>query len=267
MNAPTIRIVIPGDDPPQLQGSPHLKRLRALGEVRLQTDRPADDAEKVRRCQGATCLINSRGAVKWPGHVLEQLPDLRMITTCGIGTDSIDLETAQRRGIIVCNLPGRTAPIVAEHAFALMFAVARRTAWQTQQLKQGRLVFVSHSARDTWVARQIARETGECGAEPFLDEAEIEVGGDFEEEILTFLDKADELVVLMTPWAQERPYVWAELGAAWSRRILIVILLQGMTPGEFQSRPGIPVFLKQRNMVDLNAIDEYLAQLRKRVRQ
>jgi hypothetical protein len=129
------------------------------------------------------------------------------------------------------------------------------------------MVFVSHSARDTWVARQIAREIAGCGAEPFLDEAEIAVGDDFEEEILTFLEKADELVVLMTPWALERPYVWAELGAAWTRRIPIVILLQGMTPGEFQSHPGVPVFLKKRNMVDLNAVESYLAALKKRVHE
>jgi TIR domain len=135
-----------------------------------------------------------------------------------------------------------------------------------RRVNKKRLVFVSHSARDTWVARQIAREIGQCGAEPFLDEAQIEVGEDFEEEILGFLAKADELVVLMTPWALERPYVWAELGAAWLRRIPIVILLQGMTPAELQSRPGIPVFLKSRNMVDLNAIDGYLGELRKRVR-
>lgn len=32
-----------------------------------------------------------------------------------------------------------------------------------------RLVFVSHSGADTWVARQIAREIAECGAVPFLD--------------------------------------------------------------------------------------------------
>ena len=100
----------------------------------------------------------------------------------------------------------------------------------------------------------------------FLDEAEIEVGGDFEDEILDSLDRADELVVLLTPWALERPYVWAECGAAWSRRIPIVILLQGITPAEFQLRPGVPVFLKKRNMIDLNAIDEYLAELRKRAR-
>src|SRR5438128_2983205 len=129
------------------------------------------------------------------------------------------------------------------------------------------MVFVSHSARDTWVAQQVARQIEACGAKVFLDEEDIEVGDDFEEEILEFLAKADELVVLMTPWALERPYVWAELGAAWSRKIPIVILLQGMTPGEFQGKPGIPVFLKKRDMVELNDIATYVAGLRKRVRK
>jgi TIR domain-containing protein len=133
--------------------------------------------------------------------------------------------------------------------------------------KRKRMVFVSHSARDTWVARQIAREITRCGARPFLDEAEIDVGSDFEDEILEFLDKADELVVLMTPWALDRPYVLAELGAAWLRRIPIVILLQGMTPAEFQAKPGVPVFLKKRNLVELNDVDGYLAELKKRVRK
>jgi hypothetical protein len=89
--------------------------------------------------------------------------------------------------------------------------------------KQKRLVFLSHSSKDTWVAKQIAREISDCGAKPFLDEAEIDIGSDFEEEILANLEKADELVVLLTPWALERPYVWAELGAAWGRRIPIQI--------------------------------------------
>lgn len=131
------RIVIPGDDPPQLQGSPHLDRLRAVGEVILHKNRPADDAEKVRRVRGADCLINSRSAVKWPGDVLRQLPGLKMITVTGIGTDSIDLKAARELGIVVCNIPGLTAPIVAEHALALMFAVARKAWFYTDLLKRG----------------------------------------------------------------------------------------------------------------------------------
>ncbi|MSQ96236.1 MAG: hypothetical protein EXR98_17020 [Gemmataceae bacterium] len=136
-NPTTLRIAIPGDDPPQLQGSAHLERLRARGEVILHTDRPADDAEKLRRAAGATCIINSRGAVKWPGHLLRQLPMLRMLTVCGVGTDPIDTATAKELGIVVCNVPGLTAPIVAEHALTLMLATARRVCFQTTQLRKG----------------------------------------------------------------------------------------------------------------------------------
>jgi hypothetical protein len=116
------------------------------------------------------------------------------------------------------------------------------------------------------VAKQIAREISDCGATPFLDEAQIDVGADFEEDILKFLEKAHELVVLLTPWALERPYVWAELGAAWGRRIPIVGLLHGLTVAELQSRPGVPILLKKRDLVPLNEIDTYLGQLRSRMR-
>src|SRR5262245_10010477 len=111
-----ITIVIPGDDPAQFQGTPQLERLRALGDVVLYADRPATAEEKVRRARGAAVLVNSRGAVKWPAEVLRQLPGLRLIALCGIGTDSVDLATAKELGIAVCNVPGKTAPIVAEHA-------------------------------------------------------------------------------------------------------------------------------------------------------
>lgn len=127
------------------------------------------------------------------------------------------------------------------------------------------LVFVSHSGTDTWVAKQIAREISDCGATPFLDEAEIDVGADFEEDILAFLEKAHELVVLLTPWALDRPYVWAELGAAWGRRIPIVGLLYGITATELQSRPEVPILLKKRDLLPLNEVETYLSQLKTRV--
>jgi hypothetical protein len=77
----------------------------------------------------------------------------------------------------------------------------------------------------------------------------------------------NELVVLLTPWALERPYVWAEIGAAWGRRIPIVALLLGITATELQARPGIPVLLKKRDLLELNDIDIYLKQLGARVDQ
>ena len=133
-----MKIVIPGDDPPQIQGSPHLARLAPFGEVVLYTDRPATDADKLRRAADAVVLLNSRGIVKWPGHLLRQLPRLKMVAVCGIGTDAIDLDAARALGLVVCNIGDRTAPIVAEHALALMFAAARRAWFHTNELKQGR---------------------------------------------------------------------------------------------------------------------------------
>lgn len=133
----STRILIPGDEPPQLQGSPHLERLRRHGDVALYTDRPADDEEKLRRAAGAKCILNSRGAVRWTADLLRRLPELRMISACGVGTDAIDLEAARELGIRVANVPGQTAPIIAEHALALLLAVARRLVYQTQRLRQG----------------------------------------------------------------------------------------------------------------------------------
>jgi len=128
-----------------------------------------------------------------------------------------------------------------------------------------RLVFISHAGEDTWVAKQIAREVANCGGTPFLDQADIDIGAEFEDDIREFLDQAHELIVLFTPWSLERPYVWAEIGAAWIRGIPIVVVLLGLTPAEFQGRPNTPVFLKKRDMLQLNQIDQYLDQLRGRV--
>jgi D-3-phosphoglycerate dehydrogenase len=61
-----------------------------------------------------------------------------MFAICGIGTDAIDLDVAREQGIDVRNLPGRTAPIVAEHALGLLLAVSKRAWFQTNELKQGR---------------------------------------------------------------------------------------------------------------------------------
>jgi hypothetical protein len=115
------------------------------------------------------------------------------------------------------------------------------------------------------VARQIAKEISAVGAHPFLDEADVDIGAEFEEDIRNFLDKAQEFLVLFTPWGLERPYVWAEIGAAWIRRIPIVVILYGITTKEFQAQPNAPVFLKKRDIIRLNDIDQYFEQFGTRV--
>ena len=132
-----LKIVVPGDAPPQIQGSPHLERLKPYGDVVVYDDRPGTPEEKLRRAVDADILINSRGLVKWPAEILRQLPKLKLISLCSIGTDMIALDAAKERGIVVCNQPGRTAPVVAEHSFGLMFALAKRAAFLTAAVKAG----------------------------------------------------------------------------------------------------------------------------------
>ena len=136
--ADPVRILVQGDDPPQIAGSPHLERLKPYGEVILHADPPASKEDQIQRAAGCQVVINSRGSVTWREDDLKALPDLRMITTCSIGTDMIDLKPAADLGIVVSNQPGRTAPVVAEHMLGLLFAVAKRAAFQTAEIRQQR---------------------------------------------------------------------------------------------------------------------------------
>ena len=133
-----VKIVVPGDDPVQIQGSPELDKLEPYGDVTIYKDRPASSEEKVKRAEGAQVIMNTRGAVKWGEEEFRHLPDLKIISLCSIGTDMIDLKAARARGIDVCNLPGRTAPVVAEHIFGMMFGLAKRTAFLTEQMRAGK---------------------------------------------------------------------------------------------------------------------------------
>ena len=138
------QVVVPGDNPPQIQGSPHLKRLGPYADVVLYADRCPSAEEKLKRAGDADIIINSRGMVTWHAEILHQLPNLRLISTCSIGTDMIDLEAAKELGIIVSNQPGRTAPVVAEQAFGLMLAIAKRAAFFTESMRAGRWPRVDH---------------------------------------------------------------------------------------------------------------------------
>ena len=95
--------------------------------------------------------------------------------------------------------------------------------------KRERLVFISHSSRDTWVARQIAEKIHERGARTFLDANDLRAGYSFARSHPEALQNADELVVLLTPWAVDRFFIAMEIGCAWLKGIPIVQLLYGLS--------------------------------------
>ena len=126
------------------------------------------------------------------------------------------------------------------------------------------LVFISHSTIDTWVARQVSDRIKRLGATTFLDAEVIESGDEFDPIIFENLKNATELVVLLTPWAIERKYIWMEIGCAQMRGIRIVGVVYGLTINEFltqsQSTP-----LSRRNLIAINDLDAYFYELSKRI--
>ncbi|MGR6429385.1 phosphoglycerate dehydrogenase [Rhizobium sp. PAMB 3182] len=67
-----------------------------------------------------------RSATKATEKLIEAAANLKVIGRAGIGVDNVDIPAASRRGIIVMNTPFGNSITTAEHAIALMFAVARQ---------------------------------------------------------------------------------------------------------------------------------------------
>lgn len=66
-----------------------------------------------------------RAATQVTERVLAAATNLRVVARAGVGVDNIDVEAATRRGILVINSPDGNVTSAAEHAIALLFAVAR----------------------------------------------------------------------------------------------------------------------------------------------
>jgi D-3-phosphoglycerate dehydrogenase len=134
-----VLIVVPDDFPSVFEGTPAHDRARRLGEVRVYTQRGAEDeAELIRRIDRARVAINIRAHARFTEGVFAACRNLRMVSIWGTGTDNVDLDAAGRHGVTVTNTPGVNARAVAEHTLALMLAVARKIPRIDREMRQGR---------------------------------------------------------------------------------------------------------------------------------
>ncbi|QCE33175.1 phosphoglycerate dehydrogenase [Acetobacteraceae bacterium] len=94
-------------------------------EVDFQPDL-GKDKEKLAEIIGQYDGLAIRSATKVTAKLLEKAKKLKVIGRAGIGVDNVDIPAASKKGIIVMNTPFGNAITTAEHAIALMFAVARQ---------------------------------------------------------------------------------------------------------------------------------------------
>jgi D-3-phosphoglycerate dehydrogenase len=120
------QIAIPDDAPAVLRASAIWPALAARAELAYHNTLPGSEGRLVERIGAADVVLNIRATSKFTERVFAQCPRLRLISVWGTGTDHVDLAAAARHGITVTNTPGVSAISIAEHALALLLAVARR---------------------------------------------------------------------------------------------------------------------------------------------
>lgn len=132
------RIVVPDDAPSVLLPSQAWRRLSQREPVAYHGTLPGSQETLIERIAGAEIVLNIRASTRFTAGVFEGCPRMRLLSLWGTGTDHVDLAAAARHGVTVTNTPGVSAVSVAEHALALLLAVARRIPRADAETRQGR---------------------------------------------------------------------------------------------------------------------------------
>jgi D-3-phosphoglycerate dehydrogenase len=103
-----------------------------IGEV---TEASGSEDEIIQALDGVSIYVANHAPLT--KKVLEGAPDLKLAVIARGGPTNANVEEATRRGVIVCNAPGRNATATAEHTMSLILAVLRRIPETHAALAQG----------------------------------------------------------------------------------------------------------------------------------
>jgi D-3-phosphoglycerate dehydrogenase len=118
---------------------PDLDRERALlgqagHDVRFRAN--AATVDEVRAAvEGADAVLNCYAPM--PAEVIRGLDRCLVIARYGIGLDTIDLEEATAKGIVVTNVPDYCIDEVSDHALAMIMSLARGVALLDRRVRGG----------------------------------------------------------------------------------------------------------------------------------
>ena len=116
-----------------------VERIETRCEVTMHpedTQLPA--AQLIEACRDVEGLLASGVAVG--ADLLEQAPQLRVVSNLGVGYDRIDVAACTRRRVLVTNTPGVVTGATADLSFALLMAVARRLLEADRYVRGGHWV-------------------------------------------------------------------------------------------------------------------------------
>jgi len=134
-----------------------------------------------------------RSATKVTREVLEVAPNLKVVGRAGIGVDNVDVKSATAAGVVVMNTPYGNAITTAEHAIAMMFALARQIPEASASTKSGKW------EKNRFMGVELTGKTlGLIAYDPYLTEKRALDLGVEKVELDELLSRA-EIITLHTP--------------------------------------------------------------------
>ena len=88
--------------------------------------KPGMTKDELIACIGEYDGLAIRSATKVTADVLDAATNLKVIGRAGIGVDNVDIPYASSKGVVVMNTPFGNSITTAEHAIAMIFALARQ---------------------------------------------------------------------------------------------------------------------------------------------
>ena len=107
--------------------------------------------ETVERIRDREIIITNK--VVLDGSRLQQAPEVKLICVTATGTNNIDLDYTQNRGITVCNVAGYSTRSVVQHTFAMLFYLLDSPAYYDHYVKSGQYIespIFTHLGRSFW---------------------------------------------------------------------------------------------------------------------
>lgn len=113
--------------------------LRAAGDVAVDLcDDPASEAFARHLAEAEAVLLRTQPLT---ATLIEQAPRLRMVSRHGVGYDSVDVAALNARHIPLAVVGDVNALAVAEHAIAMMLALAKRLREHDTAVREGRWAY------------------------------------------------------------------------------------------------------------------------------
>ena len=211
-------------------------------EVDFQPDL-GKDKDKLAAIIGDYDGLAIRSATKVTAKILEHATRLKVIGRAGIGVDNVDIPAATQKGVIVMNTPFGNSITTAEHAIAMMFALARQipsadTSTQAGKWEKNRFMGVEITAKTLGIIgcgnigaivadRAIGLHMRVIAFDPFLSpERALDLGVE-KVELEELLARAD-IITLHTPLtAQTKNIISADSLARTKKGVRIINCARG----------------------------------------